>query len=256
MQEQADIRHLIDRVRRRWRTLVALHAWVRGALIAALAVGAALVATRWTTAAPVALMTVAAAAALLAGGALVWSLLPLRRVPADSQVARYIAERAPALGDRLVTAVDVSQSPNPPALAGMMIADAARRSAAVDVETIVSSESLRRAGFQAAAAAAVLAGLLFASRGPARQAIDAAADPVPRSRRPRGDAGQRADQGRHAAGDRSAPGRQSRADHRAGADRGRRRWRVTEMTSAAAGRSGSRRRRSARPSSIASSPAR
>jgi hypothetical protein len=39
----------------------------------------------------------------------------------------------------------------------------------------VSSESLRRAGFQAAAAALVLGLLMFASRGPARQALDAAA---------------------------------------------------------------------------------
>ena len=119
-------------------------------------------------------MALAAAAALLAAGALTWCLAPLRRVPADSQVARFIEERAPSLGDRLVTAVDVSEAKDPPALAGMMIADAARRSSAIDVDTIVSGESLRRAGFQAAAAAAALAIVLFASRGPARQAVDAA----------------------------------------------------------------------------------
>ena len=168
------IRELIDRVRARWRALIALQALVRGALIAALVVGAALVAARWTDGAPVALRVLAASAVVLAAGALPGGLAPLGRVPADSKVARYIEERAPSLGDRLVTAVDVAQSKNAPLLADAMIADAARRSSAVDVDTIVSSESLRRAGFQAAAAALALGIVLFASRGPARQAVDAA----------------------------------------------------------------------------------
>ena len=168
------IRGLLNRVRARWRALVALRAFVRGALIAAVVVGAALIATRWTDGAPVALMAVAASAALLAAGALAWCLAPLRRAPADSQVARFIEERAPSLGDRLVTAVDVSEAADPPALAGMMIADAARRSSAIEVDAIVSSRSLRRAGLAAAAAAAALGIVLFASRGPARQAVDAA----------------------------------------------------------------------------------
>ena len=174
MQDYGEIRQLIDRVRARWRALVALQALVRGALMVALVVGAALVAARWTDGAPVALMALAATAAVLAAGALAWCLAPLRRAPADNQVARFVEERAPSLGDRLVTAVDVAQAQNPPALADMMMADAARRSSAIDVDTIVSSESLRRAGFQTAGAVLVLGIVLFASRGPARQALDAA----------------------------------------------------------------------------------
>ena len=172
--EFREIRQLIDRVRRRWRALVALQALVRGALMAALGVGAALAASRWTDGAPVVLMALALAAIVLALGALTWCLAPLRRVPADSKVARYIEERAPSLGDRLVTAVDVAQATNVPRLADLMVADAARRSSAIDIDTIVSSESLRRAGVQAAAAALALGIVLFASRGPARQAVDAA----------------------------------------------------------------------------------
>ena len=112
MQPYDEIRELIDRVRARWRALVALQALVRGALVAALIVGVALLAARWTDGAPVALMALAAVAVLLAAAALVWCLAPLRRVPADGQVARFIEERSPSLGDRLVTAVDVAQAPN------------------------------------------------------------------------------------------------------------------------------------------------
>src|ERR1700712_2114006 len=104
---RAQIRQLLDRVRRRWRALVAMHALMRGALTAALVLGAALIAARWTDGAPVALMALAAVAIVLAAAVLLWSLAPLRRVPADRQVARYIEERASSLDDRLVTAGDV-----------------------------------------------------------------------------------------------------------------------------------------------------
>src|SRR4051812_21484743 len=107
MQNYDDIRHLLTRVRARWRTLVALQAIVRGALIVAAILGAAIIASRWTGGAPVALMTLFGAAAALAVGTVAWCLAPLRRVPEDKQIARFIEERAPSLGDRLATAVDV-----------------------------------------------------------------------------------------------------------------------------------------------------
>src|SRR4051812_46979343 len=117
LEPRTEIRELLDRVRGRWRTLTALRAMVRAALIAAALVGIALVASRWTMGAPAALMILAAVTVAAAGAALAWYLAPLRRVPADGVIARFIEERAPSLGDRLVTAVDVSQSANPPALA-------------------------------------------------------------------------------------------------------------------------------------------
>src|SRR5262249_18148090 len=107
-------------------------------------------------------------------------LWPLRRAPQDANVARFIEERAPSLDDRLVSAVDVVQAKSAdgkstmPALADAMLADAAHRSSSIDVDTIVSSRSLRRAAAQAAAAAIVLGLVLFTARGPARQAADAA----------------------------------------------------------------------------------
>ena len=66
MQHYDQIRELIDRVRARWRALCALRAVVRGALSRRRIIGAAVLASRWTTGAPVALMLLAAARA--AGG--------------------------------------------------------------------------------------------------------------------------------------------------------------------------------------------
>src|SRR5262249_6532312 len=102
----------------------------------------------------------------------------LRRVPTDLRVARFIEERAPSLDDRLVTAVDVAASRREsasPAIAGPMLTDAAARARAVDVETILAAETLRRAGFQAGAAALIVLALMFVGRERAREAYDAAA---------------------------------------------------------------------------------
>src|SRR5689334_4902564 len=175
MQHYSEIRQLIDAVRRRWRALCALHAMMRGALIAAVVVAIAVIASRWTAGAPLLLVVLAGIAAAAAVAAVTVCLWPLRRAPQDAKVARFIEERAPSLDDRLVSAVDVAQGNRAaPGLADAMLADAARRTSAIDVETIVSSQSLRRAALQAGAAALVLGVVLFTARGPAREAGDAA----------------------------------------------------------------------------------
>src|SRR5205814_423807 len=61
-----------------------------------------------------------------------------------------------------------------PALIEPLLADAARRVEALDIDTIVAGEQLRRTGFRAAAAILVFLALVVASREPARQAADAA----------------------------------------------------------------------------------
>ena len=182
------IRELLDRVRARWRALSALQragarrCWSRrcrrrraagGALDRRRAGGADGARRPLPRCSPSAR----------------WSgaLAPLRRVPADKQVARFIEERAPSLDDRLVTAVDVAQARRTaPALADLMIADAARAIVGGRRrQPSCSGESLRRAGFQARRRRCwCSAVVLFASRGPARQAVDAAvAGAVSRSRR-------------------------------------------------------------------------
>ncbi len=176
MEHYNEIRDVIARVRARWRTLRAFRATVRAALLTSAIVGVALILSRWTTGAPMALVGLAALTILIVVGAIGWAVAPLRRSPADLQVARFIEERAPALDDRLVTAVDVAEgrSSVTPMIAGPLVADAARRARDVPIDTVIPSETLRRAGFQAAAAALVCLAVLFFARGPARQSLDAA----------------------------------------------------------------------------------
>jgi hypothetical protein len=106
------IRDLIDRVRRRWRTLHAFEAIVRAGIASTVVVGIALTIALWTNGAPRMLATVGIAAALLVVAAVIWGLLPLRNVPDDRHVARFIEERAETLDDRLVSAVDVASAPS------------------------------------------------------------------------------------------------------------------------------------------------
>jgi hypothetical protein len=177
MQQYEQIRDLIDRVRRRWRTLRALHATARSAAAAAAVVAIALMLSRWTIGAPAALAGIAVVAALMVVGAFARAFWPLRRMPADVQVARFIEERVPALEDRLVSAVDVASgaSSTSPAIAAPMLTDAARRAREVEVDTVFPSGTLRRASVQAVAAVIAFGAALFVARDTARQALDASA---------------------------------------------------------------------------------
>ena len=90
MAHYQDIRALLDRVRARWLTLSLFQATVRAALAAAAVIAAGLVVARWTDGAPRAFAVTALVSFVLALAALAWGLLPLRRVPSDKQVARFI----------------------------------------------------------------------------------------------------------------------------------------------------------------------
>src|ERR1700730_3711017 len=177
MQHYEAIRDVLGRVRSRWRALCVLKASVRATLAASAVLGVALIAAHEIDRAPLALALVGAAALLLVAAAIVWGCLPLRQVPDDVRLARFIEERAPSLDDRLVSAVDVVRSErcfSSPALLEPMLADEAVRVDALDLDTIGSSQSLRRACFRAAASALVLLALFFMARRPAGAAVDAA----------------------------------------------------------------------------------
>ena len=175
MQDDA-VRALIDRVRRRWRAQRLFEATVRGALSAAAIVGAALVASRWMTGEPLVAAVAVTGSLLLATAALGRALWPLRRSPGDIQVARFIEEHAPALEDRLVSAVDVAVGGHSAAtpFAALTRADAAQRARDVDVDLMLPGLLVRRAGFQAAASTLVLLVVSWSARGPVHQAFEAA----------------------------------------------------------------------------------
>ncbi len=172
MTEYQDVRRLIDRVRSRWQALRVFHATRRAALCLVAASGVALVAARWISASPTALAVIAGVAVFAAAGGVAWALLPLRRRPTDQQIARFIEEREPGLDDRLVTAVDRSRTPPTP-FDHLVVADAARRCLNVDLEALIRSESLRRAGIQAVASTLALVALVIVGRNPLRASVDA-----------------------------------------------------------------------------------
>jgi hypothetical protein len=191
------IRELLDRVRARWQALRAFQAAVRAALTASAVLIVALLVVRgveqWAGRPALVLAILAAVTLLLAVGAVAWAFAPLRHRPSDARVARFIEERAPALDDRLVSAVDVIGRPaeagpdvqGPPKgghyvrhdrhdVRRAMLADAAARARGIDVDTILPAETLRRSGIQAAAAVLLLIIAGGVASAPARDAWDAA----------------------------------------------------------------------------------
>jgi hypothetical protein len=171
------IESLLQRVRARWNRLRLYKASVRAALSASAVIGVALIAARLVGRSPVGLSIVALTAIVAAIVVLAWAILPLGRVPDDRRVARFVEERAPSLEDRLVSAVHVlrTERHGSHTLAEPMLADTARRADALDIDTIVPADLLRRAGFQAAGALILLGAFIVTARTPAREAFDAAA---------------------------------------------------------------------------------
>ena len=171
---------ILRRVRTRWQTMTALRAWTRAAVAAA---GVLLVARllhalfgpEGTT-----LVVLWAAASIAAAGAIVWMVAPLRRSPADGQVARFVEECCPELEDSLVTAVterDRAQRPEEPQRQGLgramlaaVLSDALGRARSLDLDRIVSRDALRRTALTAAAATVALSVLGVFSAGPAGRA--------------------------------------------------------------------------------------
>ena len=172
-----DIRQLVTRVRRRWHTLALFRALARAALAAAAVLIVALVVSHWTERAAIAMALTGVTGLVAVLTVVAWAFAPLRRVPTDARVARFIEERAPSLDDRLASAIDVvdtERQGGAPMLATHMLADAAARARALDRDAIVPSAILRRAALHAAAAGLLLGVVGFRASGPARQAYDAA----------------------------------------------------------------------------------
>ncbi len=172
---EQQILDVVARARARWRRQRVSQAVIRAALAGSAVVAAAIAAARLAGHSPLALMLVGVTALVTGLAAALWGLEPLRHVPSDARVARFVEERAPELDDRLATAVDViaARRDVPPVLVEPMLADAAARAQAVDLDRVVPSDVLRRVTAQAVAAVGVLTVLLIIGRAPARSAWDA-----------------------------------------------------------------------------------
>src|SRR5215831_11535573 len=149
------IRRLLAVVRARYRALTMCHAILRATLAASVVVGLSLGAAAlasFATRTPWAIAAVGAVALPAVLAALAWGMTPIRHVPSDARIARFIEERVPALDDRLATAVDVVQSQplrGSPILTAPFVADVARRAVEVDVNQVVPRDQLRLSGVRA-----------------------------------------------------------------------------------------------------------
>ena len=167
----------LGRVRTRWQSLRAFKVVVRAALSAASVLLLALAAAPWAERSPIALAALGISALLALVAVVAWAVVPFRRGPTDLQLARFVEERVPSLDDRLVTAVDFVERTHGPAespVAASMLADAAARVAAIDLDAVVSTDTLRRAGLRAVAAALALVIVASFGASTVRRAFDAA----------------------------------------------------------------------------------
>jgi hypothetical protein len=171
---------ILRRVRARWRAMTALRAWTRAAVAATLILLVARIVHGLLAPEGVPLVIVWGAAALAATAAILWMVAPLRRSPADGQVARFLEECCPELEDSVVTAVtERDRAPGPHAtphaavgraMLAAVVGDALRLARTLDLDRVVSGHALRRAGMMAAAATVALFVLGFFSAGPASRA--------------------------------------------------------------------------------------
>src|SRR5688500_14866471 len=101
-----ELRAILGGVRARWSRRAFLRAWMVGAWTAAAMLFVGLLAVWLIAQDGLPLVFVVATVGVVAGVALSFSLLPLRRPPTDRQIARFIEEQAGGLDEVVVTAVD------------------------------------------------------------------------------------------------------------------------------------------------------
>src|SRR5436190_14590787 len=101
-----ELRAILESVRRRWARRAWLRAWTLGAVAAAAVLLVGLLTVKLIAGEGLPLVVAAVVVTTFAVVSLVSALLPLRQLPTDKQIARYIEERAGGLDDVLVTAVE------------------------------------------------------------------------------------------------------------------------------------------------------
>ena len=153
------LRTILDEVRRRWTRRSLLRAATLGAAAAAAVVLAGWAATALVARQGLPLLLVAALVVPTALFVLARAFWSLRHAPTDRQIARLIEERENRLDDVVATAVDYASRPDAsPRMRDALVDDAARALASLEVnlDRVLSRESVRSAALRAAGAVAVL----------------------------------------------------------------------------------------------------
>src|SRR5689334_944578 len=121
-----ELRAILANVRARWSRRAFLRAWMLGATTAGAMLLVGLLAVFLLAQDGIPLVFVVTTVGLVAGVALSFAFLPLRRQPSDKQIARFIEEQAGDLDEVVVTAVDKSQHHAGPVV-DLLVADAIRK---------------------------------------------------------------------------------------------------------------------------------
>jgi len=159
----SELRTILADVRRRWARRALLRAWTLGAATAAAMLLVGLFAVWLVAREGVPLVLAVVSVSAIAAVSLVFALLQLRQAPSDKQIARFIEERAGGLDDVLVTAVEHGIEARGP-MADILVHDAIRATRQIDLDRVISRQTLIRAAAGAAlgSAALLVAMVLFA----------------------------------------------------------------------------------------------
>ncbi|HYB95597.1 MAG TPA: DUF4175 family protein [Vicinamibacterales bacterium] len=146
----AELRAILSSVRARWTRRAVLRSWALGATTAAAMLGVGLLAVWLIAPQGLPLVIVVGTVGVVVGITLSFALLPLKHLPSDRQIARFIEEQAGDLDEVLVTAIDKSHAGSGPVV-DLIVADAVRAASRVDAQAIITRDTLRRAFAGAAA---------------------------------------------------------------------------------------------------------
>src|SRR4029453_19216369 len=154
-ERRVELEAILSEIKRRWTQRLMLRAWTLGAAAAATIIAAGFIAAFFVAPEGLPLVFTATLVAALSAFVLARALWPLRRRPTNRQLARFIEEHEPALDDVVVTAVDYQSRPDASAsMRQVLAADAAAALSVLDLDRIVSADSIRQAALQAAARSA------------------------------------------------------------------------------------------------------
>jgi len=140
----SELRAILDGVRAQWTRRALFRSWALGAATAAAMLAVGLLAVWLLAQQGIPLVIVVLTVGIVAGIAIAFALLPLRRPPSDRQIARFIEEQSGDLDEVLVTAVDKMQSGSGPVV-DLLVVDAIRAAQHIDLQGIVARDTMQRA---------------------------------------------------------------------------------------------------------------